>query len=130
MSGPQKRTDAETWAALEAMAKESDDRDEAEADEAEMARIAALSDEELDRELAAAGIDPAEARARGEEIAEKVRARTAAQATAATTSPVANVPVLRPRRLSRGTLVLLAAALAATLLGLLSLCDAIGRGGR
>lgn len=46
MNPPRKRTDAEVWRALEA------------APEAELARIDALSDDELDRELRDAGISP------------------------------------------------------------------------
>jgi hypothetical protein len=44
---PRKRTPAELWTAIERVA-----------DEAELARIDALGDEELDRELRQAGIDP------------------------------------------------------------------------
>jgi hypothetical protein len=46
MNPPRKRTDAEVWRALEASA------------ETELARIDALSDDELDRELRDAGISP------------------------------------------------------------------------
>lgn len=45
------------------------------ADEREMARIRALSPDELDRELAEHGIDPAEARERGERLAREVARR-------------------------------------------------------
>lgn len=51
MTEPRKRTDAEVWQALEKVAAELKD----------LERIDALSDEELDRELRAAGIDPDEA---------------------------------------------------------------------
>ena len=57
-----KRTDAEVWQALEKVAAEV----------GELERIDALSDDELDRELRAAGIDPAEAAKLGEGL--RVRA--------------------------------------------------------
>ncbi len=50
MSPPRKRTDAETWRALEG--------DAADAGDAELARIGALDDDALDAELRAAGVDP------------------------------------------------------------------------
>jgi hypothetical protein len=50
MSEPRKRTNAEVWQALEKITAE-----------AELERVGALSDDELDRELLAAGIDPSEA---------------------------------------------------------------------
>jgi hypothetical protein len=53
-----KRTDAEVWEALEKVAAEV----------GELERIDALSDDELDRELRAAGIDPAEAANLGQDI--------------------------------------------------------------
>ena len=55
---PKKRTPAETWDAIMRMAD-----DDAADQEAE--RILALSPEELDRELAAEGFDPAKLRADG-----------------------------------------------------------------
>ena len=58
MSEPRKRTDAEVWQALEKVAAELK----------ELERIDALSDEELDRELRAAGIDPAEATGLGPDV--------------------------------------------------------------
>jgi hypothetical protein len=117
MGGPQKRTEAEAWRALESTAAaENDDGALDEADEKELARITALSDEELDKELAAAGIDPDSVRTKGSEIATQLRERDQPKA----------VPI-RPRRLSgRTTAILLAAALAVLLLGLLGW--AIGRG--
>jgi hypothetical protein len=60
-----KPTATEVMRALETMSEDD-------ADEREMARIRALSPEELDRELAAAGIDPAESRARGERVAREI----------------------------------------------------------
>ena len=57
-----KRTDAEVWQALEKVAAEV----------GELERIDALSDDELDRELRAAGIDPAEAAKLGQDL--RVRA--------------------------------------------------------
>jgi len=53
-----KRTDAEVWEALEKITAEV----------GELERIDALSDDELDRELRAAGIDPAEAATFGQDI--------------------------------------------------------------
>jgi len=61
-----KRSPAEVWAALETQAI----RDEGE-------RVAALSDEELDAELAAQGIDPKAARARGAALAAELLAERA-----------------------------------------------------
>jgi hypothetical protein len=95
MTAPRKPTATETMRALETMSED----DEA---EREMHRIIALPPEQLDRELAEAGIDPAQSRARGEAIALKA-ARLAAEGKA---QP--------PRRLfSRGASLLLAAAMAA-----------------
>jgi hypothetical protein len=97
MTTPRKLTATETMRALETMLED----DEA---EREMERILALSPEQVDRELAEAGIDPAAARARGEAIARK------AVALAAERKPPP------PRRLfSPTTSLLLAAALAALL---------------
>ena len=42
-------------------------------DEAE--RVAKMTDEELDRDLRAKGLDPAEVRAKGKALAERLRAR-------------------------------------------------------
>jgi hypothetical protein len=53
-----KRTDAEVWQALEKVAAEV----------GELERIDALSDDELDSELRAAGIDPAEAANLGQDL--------------------------------------------------------------
>ncbi len=50
MSAPGKRSDAELWRAVEDVAAQT-----------ELARIGALSDAEVDRELRAAGIEPEEA---------------------------------------------------------------------
>lgn len=66
MSKKPARSKAEAWEALERMAV----REEAE-------RIAALSDEELDAELAAHGIDPKAARARGAALAAELLAKRA-----------------------------------------------------
>jgi|HubBroStandDraft_4_1064222.scaffolds.fasta_scaffold76043_2 hypothetical protein len=94
MTAPRKPTATETMRALETMSQD----DEA---EREMHRIAALSPEQLDRELVEAGIDPAQSRSRGEAIARKA-ARLAAEGKA---QP--------PRRIfSRTTGLLLAAAMA------------------
>ncbi len=95
MTTPRKPTATETMRAIESMAED----DEA---EREMERILALPPEQLDRELAEAGIDPAQSRARGEAVAREA-ARLAAEGR--------RQP---PRRLfSRTTSLLLAAALAA-----------------
>ena len=94
MSAPQKRSAAEALRALEAMAEDD-------AAEPEMDRILALKPEEVDRELAAAGIDPAAARARGVKLAQD--AGLAA-------------PAPRPRRGVRAVVLLLAAAFAVVLL--------------
>jgi len=95
MTTPPKPTATETMRALETMSED----DEA---EREMHRILALSPEQVDRELAEAGIDPAESRARGAAIARKA----AALAAEGKAQP--------PRRLfSRTTSLVLAAALAA-----------------
>jgi hypothetical protein len=50
MTEPRKRTAAEVWRALEKVTADAD-----------LERIDALSDDDLDRELRAAGVDPAEA---------------------------------------------------------------------
>ena len=63
------RTPEETWAALEAAA-----------DEDEMERILALTDEEVDAELAAEGFDPAAERARGATLARELLADRERQA--------------------------------------------------
>jgi len=55
----------ETWDALLKMARDD-----------EIERVAGLSDEELDRELAAEGFDPRVLRARGAELAEKLKYAT------------------------------------------------------
>jgi hypothetical protein len=60
----EKRTPEETWRALD---------DQAAADDA--ADIRAMTNEELDRELAAQGFDPAEERAKGAELAAFLLAR-------------------------------------------------------
>jgi hypothetical protein len=88
-----KRTAAEVWQALETM--ELDD-----AAEREMDRVAAMTPEEVRRELAEAGFDPEESRARGVELA-----RAFAQQQAA---PV--VPAPARRRPSRRAVALLLAA--------------------
>jgi hypothetical protein len=58
MTTPAKRTTAQVWRELDAIAEEVK---LTRADEAELARIAALDGEAVDRELRAAGIDPEEA---------------------------------------------------------------------
>jgi hypothetical protein len=111
MNAPRKPTAVEAWRMLQAL---SDD-DEAERDRQ---RILALKPEELDEELAAAGIDPAESRARARAFA-KLVAKTIEPASKELGTAVVPHP-LRPRRrpFSRtGVVLLLAAALA--LLGML-----------
>jgi hypothetical protein len=63
-----KPTAVELMRALETMSEDD-------ADEREMARILALSPDELDRELAEHGVDPAESRERGERLAREVAKR-------------------------------------------------------
>jgi hypothetical protein len=69
MMPARKRTPAELWKALEAQAAADD-----------MERIAALSPEELDRELATAGFDPKEVGDEGEALAKRLLAQRDAQA--------------------------------------------------
>jgi len=76
MTAPSKRTTAQVWQALEATAGE-----------VELARIAALDDEALDRELKSAGIDPREAADVGEDV---LRAASA-------DAPVPGAAASRPR---------------------------------
>src|SRR5258708_39983030 len=57
MSAPRKRSDAELWRAIEDVAAQ-----------AELSRIEVLSEEEVDRELRAAGIEPGQAAKVGQEI--------------------------------------------------------------
>jgi hypothetical protein len=61
-----KRSPVETWRALQRQAADDELEDE-------MDRILALGDAELDRELELAGIDPKNARARAEQMAEDAR---------------------------------------------------------
>jgi hypothetical protein len=61
-----KRTDAETWAAIENARDDQDARE-----------IAAMSSEEVDKELREDGFDPAAVRARGAAFVEKLRERHA-----------------------------------------------------
>jgi hypothetical protein len=75
-----KRSAAETWRALEEMTEEAED--EAKID-AEMERILSLSEDEVSRELADAGFDPADVRARGEAIGREAAAHEAAAQEAA-----------------------------------------------
>jgi hypothetical protein len=79
MTEQRKRTNVELWAAIEKLS-----------DEAELARINALDDPELDRELRAAGIDPDKAAA----FVHKAIARTdaAADANAQAGPKAASVP--------------------------------------
>ena len=110
MTGSKKRTPAEAWDALKNMADEI-------ADDEEIERVLALSDEDLDKELADAGLDPEKVRARGQALGEQLaRAGASAPAPALAPAPApapgAAVVPLRPRR--RATLRVLT-ALAATL---------------
>jgi len=80
-----KRTDAEVWQALEKVAAEV----------RELERIDALSEDELDRELRAAGIDPAEAAKLGQDL------RVRAPPQASRMSPPAPAPRERSSRTPR-----------------------------
>lgn len=113
MTASRKRTPAETWRALEDSATE-----------AEMDRVLALTDDALDRELAGAGMNPDELRARGEELGRRAageRAREAAEARPREGANVSRLPIAAPAQpqrlgLRRGRWALLfAAALAAIL---------------
>jgi hypothetical protein len=91
MSEKRKLPPNEAWDALERMAL----RDEAE-------RVHALSDSELDKELAAKGIDPKALRARGAALAAKLRM--------AAPEPKAQPSAQVSRRARRGWVISLAAA--------------------
>ena len=84
MNPPRKRTDAEVWRALEA------------APETELARIDALSDDELDRELREAGVSP----------------ELAASIVSPRAPAVARPPAVAPRRARAWRWVALAAGVA------------------
>jgi hypothetical protein len=91
MSDKRKRQPHEVWDALEKMALE---------DEAE--RVAAMSDEQLDAELRAAGIDPEETRRKGDEIAARAaeiagRAGPVPVEPAKTVTPTPPAPKKHPR---------------------------------
>jgi hypothetical protein len=62
MTEPRKRTAAEVWRALEKVTADAD-----------LERIDALSDDDLDRELRAAGVDPAEAGKIGSQVLAKTQ---------------------------------------------------------
>src|SRR5260370_40952592 len=62
MVTPKKRTPAEAWDALENMAFDD-----------EVARVLALSDEQLDEELKESGLDPQRVRERGRALGERLR---------------------------------------------------------
>jgi hypothetical protein len=89
MTTPAKRTTAQVWQALEAGA-----------DEAELARIAALDEDALDRELIAAGIDPAEAAEVGNDVLQAASSDAHVPA-AATSRPRAVDRPDRPKRQTR-----------------------------
>jgi hypothetical protein len=111
MSSPDKLPDDEVWEALLDVAQ----RDEAQ-------RLEGLSSEERDREVAAAGRDPAAERARGEELAARLLGERAGVAVGVgvevegsrsgsrSGSEVGRVVPLAPRRASRTLLWLIAAA--------------------
>jgi len=86
MTGSKKRSPAEAWDALEKMA-----------DDEEVERVLALSDEELDKELADAGFDPEKVRAQGQALGERL-ARESAPAIAPALATGAAVVPIRPRR--------------------------------
>jgi hypothetical protein len=122
-----KRSPSETLRAIE---------ESAYADEAE--RILALSDEDLDRELADEGFDPKAVRARGAELAAKLGiavpdAARAVEPASAPVAPVALAPpvdIARARRLRRG-IWLAAAAMAAVavLVAIPAVVTMIAKGG-
>jgi hypothetical protein len=117
MRPPQKRTAAETWKALEALGED-------EAAEREMDRVLALPAQEIDRELAQLGIDPAASRARGDQVARHVAREFAQPGIDPAASRARGDPApfgvrgpaslrARPERRSRAAIALVAAALAA-----------------
>jgi hypothetical protein len=97
MTTPSKRTTAQVWEQLESIA---DDVKVARANEAEAARIAALDREAVDRELRAAGIDPAEAADVGMDMLQA--ASPDAPVPAAATSRPRGVEPIGRREKSRG----------------------------
>jgi hypothetical protein len=112
VSDRRKPSPVEAWAAIDAMASQQ-----------ELDRIKALSEADLDRELAALGIDPAAARSVGQSALEAA-AREAGLGTLAETSPAPHaigpagpappgVIVARPRRTGRWIALAAAASLAA-----------------
>jgi hypothetical protein len=96
MTEPHKRTNAELWAAVE---KGSGD--------AELARIDALSDEEVDRELREAGIEPGEA---ARVVERAVAGASASGEGKAERGPVAEVVQLKARSRARWVAYVAAAA--------------------
>ncbi len=79
MTSARKRSATEAWSALEAMgAQDAAERAVVEDDAREMDRIAGLTEEQIERELAAAGIDPAAARALSDRLGRMVGPQTAA----------------------------------------------------
>jgi hypothetical protein len=96
MTTPSKRTTAQVWEQLESIA---DEVKLARADEAELARIAALDHEAVDRELRAAGIDPAEAANVGMDM---LQAAPDAHVPAAATSRPRGVEAIGRREKSGG----------------------------
>jgi hypothetical protein len=115
MSTPQKRTTAQTWEALRAMAADDDaHRDHDDAADPEADRILALRPDEVRRELAEAGIDPNETQARADRLSAEI-----ARITAPRPIPLHPGEKPTPARASRQAppaLWLLAAAFAAVLL--------------
>jgi hypothetical protein len=122
-----KRTPEEILRAIE----ESDADDEAE-------RILALSEEDLDRELADAGFDPETVRAKGKEIGERLTrgsgAPKPAEATGATDTasdgsrvgaPVVKFPEPKRATVRARWVVLLAAALTAIAVGIIPFLDGV-----
>jgi hypothetical protein len=104
MTRDQKRAPEEVWDALVKMALEEDVED-----------AAALSDAELDAKLEAEGFDPKKMRERGRELGARLAAGEAEPVDAGWVSePPRAAPV---RRLTRRSLWLLAAALAALIGG-------------
>jgi hypothetical protein len=119
---PRKRTAAETWRALEAMTEDAEEAGEEDAEEdakidAEMERILSLSEDEVSRELADAGFDPADVRARGEAIGRAATAHEAPPDAQPITPP--QVHPIAPRRTPRVRMVLLVAAALAVATALL-----------
>jgi hypothetical protein len=98
MTDPRKRTTAEVWQALDKVTAD-----------AELARLDAQSDEELDRALREAGIDPAEAAKIGLEALAKACDKAP---TAPDTPPIAPKASRPPRKVHWGARLAAAAAVA------------------